>query len=95
LWTTKSKSKWEHEILKAEISLCYKSMREAEAVFQAVSPDNIKVPRGLLIETTREGTKVSTKIECRTELMTFAATIDDLMSAVSVAERSISAAKKH
>jgi len=89
------KSKWEHQILNAEISLCYKSTREAEAVFEAVSPDNVKVPRGLLIKTTRQGTKVSTKIECGTELMTFVATIDDLMSAVSVAERSISAAKKH
>ena len=70
-------------------------MQEAEAVSQAVLPDNIRVPRGLSIKTTRQGTKVFTKIECRTELMTFAATIDDLMSAVSVAERSISAAKKH
>ena len=49
----------------------------------------------MLIKTIRQGTKVLTKIECGAELMTFAATIDDLMSAVSVAERSISAAKKH
>ncbi len=90
-----SKSNWEHQTLNAEISLSYKSRQEAEAVFRAVSPDNVKVPRGLVIKTIRQGTKVFTKIECKPELLTFAATIDDLMSAVSVAERSISAAREY
>jgi len=81
--------------LNAEISLSYKSIRAAEAVFEAVTPDNIKVPKGLAIKTVRHGKKVFTKIVCRTELLTFIATIDDLMSAVSVSERSISAVRKH
>jgi len=79
--------------LEAEISLSYKIVREAEAVAKAVSPDNVKVPRGLFIETTRQGKKVLTSIECETSLKTFMATIDDLLSAVSVAERTISTVK--
>ena len=81
--------------MNAEISLSYKTKREAKAVFRAVAPDNFRVPKGLVIKTVWQGTKVFTKIACRAGLLTFIATIDDLMSAVSVAERSISAVEKH
>jgi len=79
--------------LEAKVVLCYKRVREAEAVVKAVSPDNVKVPKGLFIRTTRLGKKVFTKIACETKLQTFAATIDDLLSAVSVAERTVYAVK--
>jgi len=81
--------------LEAEISLSYKTVRDAEAVAKAVSPDNIGIPAGLFIQTMRRGKKVFTKIECKTRLQTFMATIDDLLSAVSVAERTISAVKNN
>jgi len=81
-------------LLEAKIALAYKTVRVAEAVARAVSPDNVKVPKGLFIKTTRQGKKVFTKIECGTRLQTFMATIDDLLSAVSVAERTLSAVKK-
>jgi len=77
--------------LEAEISLSYKAVREAEAVARAVSPDNVRVPHGLFIKTTRRGRRVLTRIACETGLRTFMATIDDLLSAVSVAERVLSA----
>jgi hypothetical protein len=81
--------------LDAEISLSYKIRKDAEAVTNAVFPDNIRVPYGLFIRTKRQGTNVVTKIECKKSLQTLIATIDDLLSAVSVAEKSISAVKKH
>jgi hypothetical protein len=80
--------------LQAEIALSYKSIKEAEAVAQAVSPDNVKVPLGLFIKTTKHGKKVLTQITCETKLETFMATIDDLLSAVSVAERAVSAVRR-
>jgi len=80
--------------LNAEITISYKTIQEAEAVVKALTPDNVKVPRGLAIRTARQETNVLTTIEC-TKLLTFIATIDDLMSAVSVAERSISALRQH
>jgi len=80
-------------VLEANVVLSYKTIREAEAVAKAVSPDNVKVPLGLFIKTMRQGKKVLTKIECETRLRTFIATIDDLLSAVSVAERTLSAVK--
>ena len=80
-------------MLEAKVVLSYKTIREAEAVAKAVSPDNVKVPEGLFIKTTRRGRRVFTKIECETRLQTFVATIDDLLSAVSVAERTVFAVR--
>ncbi len=80
--------------MEAKITLSYKNTRDAEAVAEAVSPDNVKVPPGLLIETRREGSKVLTLVKCEKGLSTFIATIDDLLSCVSVAERVFSIAKE-
>lgn len=80
--------------MEAKITLSYKNMRDAEAVAEAISPDNVKVPRGLVVETRREGSKVLTLVKCEKGLSTFIATIDDLLSCVSVAERVFSIAKE-
>jgi len=82
-------------VLEAKIVLSYRTTREAEAVAEAVSPDNVKVPQGLFIKTSRRGKKVFTRIECEKKLQTFMATIDDLLGAVSVAERALSAVKNN
>jgi len=79
--------------LKAEITLTYEAVIEAEAVASAVSPDNVKVPPGLFVKTTRRRNKVLTEIECETRLQTFIATIDDLLACVSVAEKAFSAVR--
>jgi len=80
--------------LEAEIKLSYKNEREAEAVAKAVSPDNVEVPPGLFVKTVKRGSKVFTTIECQTKLQTLIATIDDLLSCVSVAEKTFSVAKE-
>lgn len=80
--------------MEAKITLSYNNMRDAEAVAEAVSPDNVKVPPGLVIETRREGSKVLTSVKCEKGLSTFIATIDDLLSCVSVAEKVFSIAKE-
>jgi len=73
--------------MEAEIVLSYKNEREAEAVANAVSPDNFGVPRGLFIKTIQKGAKVLTTVKCDLSLQTFMATIDDLLKCVSVAEK--------
>ena len=80
--------------MEAEILLTYQNEREAEAVAKAVSPDNLKVPPGLYIETVRNGSDVFTKVECQTRLQTLIATLDDLLACVSVAEKTFNIAKK-
>lgn len=77
--------------MNAEISITYESDREAEAVARAVSPDNVEIPPGLSVKTTRRKNTVFTRIECETRFQTFIATIDDLLEYVSIAERAFSA----
>ena len=81
--------------MEAKIKLSYNDVKEAKAVTDAVSPDNIEVPLGLFVRTERRGSTVITQISCQTKLTTFLSTIDDLLSCVSVAERSFSIVKGH
>jgi hypothetical protein len=55
----------------------------------------VKIPEGLMIKTVKKGRNVLTRIKCRSSMLTFIATIDDLLAAVSVAEKSISTVKNH
>jgi len=80
--------------MEAKIILAYRNKPEAEAVARAVSPDNVKVPSGLSINTTRRGAKVFTLIKCEITLPTFIATIDDLLSCASIAEKVFSVASE-
>jgi len=81
--------------LEAKIQLSYRNSREAEAVAKAIAPDNVKVPSGLRVETTRRGNKVLTQVVCETRFQTFMSTIDDLLESVSVAEDTFRVAKKY
>ena len=73
----------------ATITLEYKDQKTAQAIAEAVSPENFKTPVGLQIKTTRENSKVITEIECEGKLATFTATIDDLLFSASTAENTL------
>jgi hypothetical protein len=79
--------------LEARLSFTYDTEREADSVVNAVSPDNIKVPSGLKVETVKEGRHLSAVVVCERPLQTFIATLDDLLACVSVAERAFQPAK--
>jgi len=81
--------------LEAKIQLSYRDSKEAEAVAKAIAPDNVKVPRGLKVETRRRENEVLTRVICETSLQTFIATIDDLLESISVAENTFKVAKKY
>ncbi len=75
--------------MKAIITLRYKTEREARVIAKAVSPDNIKTPAGLSVETRRRGSAVVTLVECSRKLETLRSTVDDLLSCIQVAEKAI------
>ena len=79
--------------MQATITLEYKDQKTAQAVAEAVSPDNFKTPVGLQVATTRENSKVITTIQCEGKLATFTATIDDLLFSASTAEKTLKAIK--
>jgi hypothetical protein len=75
--------------LQVTIILEYKDEKTAQAVAEAVSPDNFKTPVGLQVKTIRENKKVITEIDCDGKLATFTATVDDLLFSVSTAEKTL------
>ncbi|MCS7115523.1 MAG: KEOPS complex subunit Pcc1 [Nitrososphaerota archaeon] len=80
--------------MEAEILIYYDDAETAAAIADAVSPDNLKTLRGLLIKTSRKENEVSTFIKCGKGLATFIATIDDLLFSVSIAEKTLKVVKK-
>jgi tRNA threonylcarbamoyladenosine modification (KEOPS) complex Pcc1 subunit len=80
--------------LEATITLEYDDEKTAEAVARAVSPDNFKVPIGLAVRTVWKNNKVITEIKAEEKMATFIATIDDLLSSVSIAEKTIKAVQR-
>jgi len=80
--------------MEAKISLVYRDKRKAKAILEALSPDNVDTPEGLLISTLAQNNEVITVIKYNGDnLFTLQSTIDDLLSCVSIAEKSISALK--
>jgi hypothetical protein len=75
--------------LEATITLEYGDAKTADAIANAVSPDNFKTPAGLLIKTAREANSVLTEVKTEGKLATFIATIDDLLFCVSTAEKTL------
>jgi hypothetical protein len=80
--------------LEAEIVLAYDDARMAEAVARAISPDNFKTPLGLKVTTETKDGRIFTMITCESSLGTFIATIDDLLSCVSIAEKTVQTMRK-
>lgn len=80
--------------LKAKLSLTYDDPKEAEAVTQAISPDNLEVPTGLRVKTVRRGSSLFTSVSCEKPLETFIATLDDLLACASVAEKALESVKR-
>jgi len=77
--------------LLAKITLEYSDEKMAEAVADAVSPDNFKTPVGLQVKTVRSGCLVVSEVNCEGKLATFIATIDDLLFSTSTAEKTLEA----
>ncbi len=80
--------------MEATVTLEYVDVKTAEAIANAVSPDNFKTPAGLSIRTFRSGSSVVTEIKAEEKLATFIATIDDLLFSASTAEKAICVTKE-
>ena len=79
--------------LEATITLEYADEKTAEAIADAVSPDNHKTPPGLTIKTVKKRNAVVTEINAETKIATFIATIDDLLFSASTAEKTLKIAQ--
>jgi hypothetical protein len=75
--------------LEATVTLEYADAKSAQAVADAVSPDNLKAPVGLVVKTVRKGYAVVTEIYAEMGFAKFIATIDDLLFSASTAEKAL------
>jgi len=75
--------------VEAEIAIEYEDADMAEAIADAVSPDNYGTPTGLSVKTRAEKKQVVTRIKCNQGFATFVATIDDLLFSVATAEKTL------
>ena len=81
--------------VETRISLVYGGEREAEAILKSISPDNINLPKGLMIRTFTERRKLIALITYDGDnLLTLRSTIDDLLSCISVAEKTLSSLRR-
>ncbi|HDM89413.1 MAG TPA: hypothetical protein ENG65_05430 [Candidatus Bathyarchaeota archaeon] len=81
--------------VETRISLVYGEEREAEAILKSISPDNIDLPKGLMIRTFTEKRKLIALITYDGDsLLTLRSTIDDLLSCISVAEKTLSSLRR-
>ncbi len=67
------------------------SRRYAEAIAEGISPDNRNTPAGLRVKTVAIGPSVTTHIECKGRYETFLATLDDVLTCIQTAQRSLEA----
>ena len=75
--------------MRAEITMIYEDNNTATAVAKAVSPDNLDAPQGLMVDTIATESSVKSIIQCNKTIKTFIATIDDLLSAIQSAEKTL------
>jgi hypothetical protein len=75
--------------LEAKITLEYNDLKTTLAIAGSISPDNFSAPSNLFIRTSTQKNQVFTEIKINKNFSTLIATIDDLLSCVSTAEKTI------
>lgn len=74
----------------AKITIRYSDMEIANAVLEAIGPDNCQVPEGIAIEAALIGSVLNLEILCAKGVGSFITTLDDLLACISAAEKAIS-----
>lgn len=80
--------------MEATIKLEYYDAKTAQSITNAVSPDNLKAPAGLIVQTKAISNQVITIIRLEGKMATFIATIDDLLESISTAEETLNVVRK-
>ncbi|MEM2040496.1 MAG: KEOPS complex subunit Pcc1 [Nitrososphaerota archaeon] len=75
--------------ISATIMIKFCDESEAASVLKAVEPDNSPLPPGLRIETRQEGSTISFEIICERGPESLLSTVDDLLAAIQLAEKTI------
>lgn len=75
--------------MKAKVSCSYEDENIAETISSSIQPDNLDSPEGVEVKTQKRGKEVKSEIKVEGEIETLLATLDDLLSCTSTAEKII------
>lgn len=75
--------------IEAEICCEYEKESISNAIASSLEPDNLASPENVEVETHRRGRDVRSKIKVDGEIETLLATMDDLLSCTSTAEKMV------
>ena len=76
--------------VEAKATIRYSNIEIANAILEAIGPDNCQIPEGIEIEVTRIGSVLNLEILCGKGVGSFITTLDDLLACISAAEKAIS-----
>jgi hypothetical protein len=74
----------------AAIEIIYSDAETARFILEAISPDNLQAPQGIMIEARVEGSILKVIVSCVRGVGSLTSTVDDLLSCVQAAEKAIS-----
>ena len=76
--------------MEAKLTIRYSDVETANAILEAIGPDNCQAPKGIEIEVTLIGSVLNLEVLCAKGVGSFITTLDDLLACISAAEKAIS-----
>lgn len=73
----------------ATLELKFKDGNKASSILEAISPDNVMIPEGIEIKTNLKENMLILIISCSKGVGSLIATLDDLLSCIQAAEKTI------
>ena len=78
--------------MRITIKIRHASRKFAQSIAKSVSPDNLKAPLNVIVETNARGNTTTSIVECE-RLETFITTIDDLLLCMDAAQKTLEEVK--
>lgn len=78
----------------AELIMRYFDEATAEAIVEAVSPDNFQVQEGLELSVLQEKKEIFIRVRCSKRIGSLISTLDDLLSCIAAAEKALNCLDK-
>ena len=75
--------------VEANLELKFKDTDTARSIMDAVSPDNVQIPEGIDINMDLNENVLSIKVSCSKGVGSMIATLEDLLSCIQAAEKTI------
>lgn len=72
-----------------EIKIQYDDSQTANAVLQSITPDNMTIPEGITLNANVIERSLIIQVQCTKSLGSLVSTLDDLLSCIQSAEKSI------